>query len=263
MKHFQRLVFLTLAASLCLRLPASAQSSHEGPENFRLELTGSAWLTSPSGSIRADGTPIDFVRDLADGSQQPRFYGKLVFKPGRKHRIILEGSPVSFSGVNTIERSFIYLNKNYNVSETVQSNASVNFAFAGYQYDPLSGPMGHLGFQVGAAYLHVDGTLVGVQSAITESKSLQGVLPLMGTEFRLFPIPHQKLLQVEGLLRGVPAGSYGYYVEGSASAGVRLGSVTFMGGYREMLANLHETNPVGNGVLLRLRGPIFSLQWRW
>jgi hypothetical protein len=85
----------------------------------------------------------------------------------------------------------------------------------------------------------------------------------MGTEFRIFPIPNQKLIEVEGMLRGVPAGGYGYYVEGSASAGVRISFITFLAGYRESLADLHQTNAAANGVALHLKGPIFSVQWRW
>jgi hypothetical protein len=256
--------FITVV-SLVLAMPfyAVAQASHEGPEDFRLELTGAAWLAGPTGSIRANGTPIDFVHDLNAGSLNPNFYGRLVLKPGRKHLIVLEGSPVSFSGVNNIERSFVYAGHTYNISQTVDTNASVNFAFAGYQYEPIIGRMGHLGFQAGAAYVGVNGTLAGVQSGVTESKALHGVLPLMGTEFRLFPIPGNKLLEVEGLLRGLPAGHYGYYVEGSASGGVRVGLFSFLAGYREMFANLHETNADADALILRLKGPILSAQWRW
>lgn len=247
---------------LALTAPLFAQSK-ENPESFRIELTGSAWLTGPTGTITADGTPIDFVSDLAAGAQQPRFYGKLVFKPAYKHRIVVEGSPVSFSGLNVINRSIVFLNKTYNVSQTVSTTANVNYAFAGYQYDPLSGQWGHIGFQAGAAYIGVQGTLIGQESGLTESKSFQAPIPLVGTEFRIFPIPHRKIIQIEGMLRGIPAGGYGYFVEGSASGGVRLGSFALLGGYREMFANVHQNNLIANGVALRLKGPLFSLQWQW
>ncbi len=255
--------FILAGALLTTSSQAFAQASHEGPEDFRIELTGAAWLTGPTGSITADGTPINFVSDLAVGAQQPRFFGRLVLKPGRKQRIVLEGTPASFSGVNTIERSFVYLNRVFNISQTVKSNADINYAYLGYQYDPLTGRWGHLGFGIGAAYLAVDGTLIGVQSNLTESKALHGFLPLPGADFRVFPIPASKLLEVEGTLRGLAVGSYGYYVEGMASGGIRVSSITFLAGYREMFANLHEDGGRGNGVVLHLKGPIFSLQWRW
>jgi hypothetical protein len=260
----RRLNYVFLAAFL---ISASATSlcaqSHEGPEDFRIEFTGSVWLTGPTGTIQASGTPINFVSDLAAGAQQPRFYGRFVFKPARKHRIVLEGSPISFSGLNTIDRSFVFLNNTYNISQTVATNANVNYVFGGYQYDPFSGQFGHLGFQAGVAYLGVQGTLDGLQSGITETKSFQSPVPLIGTEFRIFPIPHVHILQVEGMLRGFPAGGYGYFIEGGASAGLHYGPFSLLAGYREMFANLHQNKLDPDGVALHLKGPIFSLQAHW
>jgi hypothetical protein len=237
--------------------------SHEGPEDFRIEFTGSAWLTGPTGNLQASGTPVNFVTDLGAGAQKARFYGKLVFKPTRKQRIVVEGSPISFSGVKTISQSFVFLNKTYNVSQTVDTNANVNYAFGGYQYDPLSGQYGHLGFQAGVAYIGVQGTLVGVQSGITETKSFQAPVPLIGTEFRVFPIPHMKLVEIEGMVRGITAGGYGYFIEGGASGGLRYRMFSLLAGYREMFANVHQKGDNANGVALHLKGPIFSAQAQW
>jgi hypothetical protein len=258
------LAVLVLSTFTCFGAsdPPAAQAE-KGPEDFRIELTGSAWLVGPTGIIQADGTPINFVSDLAVGSQQPHFYGRLVLKPGRKHRIVIEGSPVSFSGSNTIQSSFVFRDHTYDVSQTVATNANVNYAFAAYQYDPLSGRFGHLGFQVGAAYLGVQGTLDGIQSGISETKSFQAGVPLVGTEFRLFPIPRHKIVQIEGMFRGMSVGSYGYFVEGGASAGLRFGPVSLLAGYREMFANVHQSGDLSEGVALHLKGPIFSLQWQY
>jgi hypothetical protein len=257
-----RRFFVVLTTAFLLSNLAAAQDP-ESPESFRIELTGSAWLTGPTGTIRADGTPVNFVSDLAAGARQATFYGRLVFKVGRKHRILVEGSPVSFSGMNTINRSFVFRNRTYSVSQTVSTNANVNYAFAGYQYDPLSGQYGHLGFQAGVAYLGVQGTLDGLQSGLSETKNFQAPVPLIGTEFRIFPIPHHKIVQMEGMVRGFPAGGYGYFIEGGATGGLRYGPFAVLAGYREMFANVHENNPLGNGVALHLKGPIFSLQWKW
>jgi len=258
------ILFIALFSST----PLFAQSalfaqSHEGPEDFLFEFTGSAWVTGPTGTIQAKGTPINFVSDLGAGPQQARFYGKFVFKPRRKQRIVVEGSPVSFSGVKTIDQSFVFLNRTYNVSQTVDTNANVNYAFGGYQYDVLSGKYGHLGFQGGVAYVGVQGTLLGVQSGITETKSFQAPVPLIGTEFRVFPIPHMKLVEFEGMVRGITAGGYGYFLEGGATAGLRYRLFSILAGYREMFANIHQDKPDGDGVALHLKGPIFSAQAQW
>lgn len=261
MRHL--LCISTMLSLLSIAASNLAAQNGDGPESFRIELTGSAWLTGPTGTIKADGTPIDFVNDLAAGAQQPRFYGRFIFKPTRKQRIIVEGSPVSFQGVNTINRSFVFLNKTYNVSQTVATSANVTYVFGGYQYDPLSAQWGHLGFQAGVAYLGVQGTLDGIQSGLSETKSFQAPVPLIGTEFRVFPIPHHRVVEVEGMVRGFPAGGYGYFLEGGASGGLRFGPFGVLAGYREMFANVHENNLTGNGVALHLKGPLFSLQWSW
>jgi len=255
--------YFLLLHHLLLDHAGVASQRGEGPEDFRFEITGSAWLTGPTGKIRADGTPIDFVSDLAAGSKQPRFYGGLVFKPGRKHRLILEGTPLSFSGRNTIDRSIVFLNHTYSVSQNVVTNANMNYAFGGYQYDPIVGAYGHVGLQVGVACFNVQGTLHGIESGLSETKSAQTPIPLVGTEFRVFPIPHHKLIEVQGMLRGLPAGDYGYFLEGGGSGGLRLGPISVLAGYREMFANVHQDNALRNGVAVHLKGPIFSVQWQW
>ena len=259
---FMRRLF-TFSTTLFLLVTGLQAQRSEIPETFRIELTGSAWLNGPTGTIQAEGTPINFVTDLAAGAQDPRFYGRLIFKPARKHRLIVEGSPLSFSGLNTISRSIVFLNKTYTINQTVSTAANVNYAFAGYQYDPLTGSYGHLGLQTGVAYLGVQGTLVGHQSGLSETKSYDAPVPLVGTEFRIFPIPHHRTLEVEGMLRGIAAGGYGYFVEGGASGGVRIGPIGVLAGYREMFADVRQNKTIADGVALHLKGPIFSLQWAW
>jgi hypothetical protein len=250
------LVFaLSLAAS-------TAPLFAEGPDSFHFELTGAAWLNAPSGFIQAKGTPIDFVHDLAAGATEARFYGRLVVKPALKHRFIVEGSPLSFTGSNSISRSIVFLNRTYNINTTVNTDLSLNYFYAGYQYDPFVGSYGHLGFQVGAAYLGAQGTLTSVSAGLTETKSIAAPIPMPGTEFRLFPIPHVHFVQVEGFVRGLPAGSYGYFVEGGAQAGVRYRHFAVMAGYREMFANLHNSNGL-DALGLHLKGPIVSVSYQY
>ena len=69
----------------------STWNNSESPENFRIEVTGSAWLVDSAGTIQANGTPVDLISDLGAEQQKPSFYGRLVFKPEQKHRIVVEG----------------------------------------------------------------------------------------------------------------------------------------------------------------------------
>ena len=120
-------VFLPLT-SVGIRAADSAD-----PENFRIEITGSTWLIDTTGNVQSRGTPLDFVSDLGFEQQRPVFYGKLVFKPGRKHRVPIEGSLFRFDGNNTIHRSIIYQGQTFNIDETLKTTASLDYLFARYR----------------------------------------------------------------------------------------------------------------------------------
>jgi hypothetical protein len=251
------------------------------PEDFRVEVTGSAWLVNSGGTIRAGGgsgvilpgisftpvtssqTDIDLVTDLGVKQQQPSFYGRLVLKPGRKHRIVIEGTPVTLHGTNVITQTLVYQGQVFTVGQTLQSSADVNYLFAGYQYDVVSAPGGHLGFSLGGAYLNATGTIRGIESGLVATKSETVGLPLAGAEARVFVIPGRKLLEIDGGVRGMAFGGYGHYVEGTVNGGLGFGPLTIQAGYRAVSADLHSASNGGNGVDVRLRGPIFSLQARW
>jgi len=249
-------------AALTAADSASATTS-ENPENFRLEITGSAWLVNTSGTIQSSGTPINLVTDLGAAQQQPTFFGRFVFKPKQKQRIVIEGFPFSVTGYNTVNRSITYHGQTFNVSQTLQSSADLDYLFAGYQYDVLSGPMGHLGFSVGGAWASANGTLHGVETGITSSRSETVGLPLAGAEFRIFPIPHHRLIDIEGGVRGMAVGSYGHYLEASANGGICVGPVTILAGYRTVNADLHNASSSPSGIDVHLTGPAFSAMWRW
>jgi hypothetical protein len=242
----------------------SAASASEDPEDFKIEVTGAAWLVDSSGTIQANGTPIDLITDLGAEQQQPTFYGQFVVKPGRRHRIVLEGTPFRISGYNTVNRTIVYRGQTFNVNETVRSSADLNYFFAGYQYDVLSGRMGHLGFSVGGAYLGTTGIITEVEGGTTASKTEIIGLPLAGAEGRIFPIRGHKVLTIQGDVRGMGVGAYGHYLEASGSGGISMGPITVLAGYRTVNADIHtasSSNP--EGVDAHLKGPIFSLQWRW
>jgi hypothetical protein len=254
---------LVLCVSACTGLAAGQSlSSSESPENFRIEITGAGWLVNPSGTIQSNGTPVNLVSDLGAQQNQPTFYGQLIFKPGRKHRIVVEGTPFRINGYNTVNRSISYHGQTFNFSDTLQSTAEINYFFGGYQYDVLSGPKGHLGFSVGAAYLNATGTIQSVQASTMATKSETLGLPLAGADFRVFPVPGHRIVEVEGGLRGMGAGSYGHYVEGTGNGGLCFGPVAVLAGYRQVNA-LFQDSSQSSGVNVRLRGPIFSMLWRW
>jgi hypothetical protein len=260
---FSKESFACVFFSLATLHAGSIWSAPESQENFRVEVTGSAWLIHSAGTIQANGAPVDLISDLGAEQGKPAFYGRLVLKPGRKQRIVVEGSPIGINGLNTVARSIVYRGQTFNVSETVRSSADLNYFFAGYQYDLVSGRAGHFGLSVGGAYIGATGIINALQSGTSASKTQSVGLPLAGAEFRLFPIRRHRIFEVEGGLRGMAFGSYGHFVEGSLSGGVRLGPMGILAGYRELFADLHQTGNGASGVNVRLKGPVFSVLWRW
>lgn len=263
---------LRCAALLCVFSIGFCRASlaAEGdPEDFRIEFTGSAWMVNASGQLQITGTPFDLARDLAVEQGDPTFYGKLIVKPGRRHRIVIEGTPFHLSGHNAVDQTMTFKGRQYFVNATTNSAADLNYAFAGYQYDIVSNPMGHLGFSVGGAYLGAAGkveitadTLPGaVPTTLSKTESV-GV-PLAGTEFRIFPIPHHPIIEINGGVRGMGFGSYGHYVQGEGSGGINLGHVAIEAGYRAVVAEIHNTSQTPSGIFAHLHGAIYSVVFRY
>jgi hypothetical protein len=255
--------FLVGALGLLLSVAVSLRAASIDPEDFHVEVTGDAWILNTSGHIQSGPTPVDLRGDLGVEQNQPAFFGKLVLKPGRKHRIIVEGTPYELNGRNTITRTIVYRGQTFNVTDTVVSNASLTYLFAGYQYDVVSTPRGHFGFELGGTYLDATGTLRGLQSGVTATKTQSIGLPLLGAEFRLLPIPGHSLFELNGEVKGMAFGDYGHYVQGTLNAGLRFGLVTVEAGYRIVDADVHESGSDPSGVSPRFKGPIAGLVFRY
>ena len=257
-------LFSSVVVCLFLTAVAGAQSFHdESPENFRLEVTGSAWIFDSAGHLQSSGFPIDFVSDLNLSQAQPTFFGQLVYKPGRKHRIVVEGTPIQVNGFNRINRQISYQGEVFNISETVRSSADLNYLFAGYQYDLLSGPKGHLGLSAGGAYVSAYGSLLAVGDTSPSTGTQKIGLPLAGLDFRVFPIPRHRILEFDGGVRGMTLGGYGHFVEMTGNAGLCFGPVIFQAGYRAFNFDLHENQQNPDGIMARLQGPTFSVVFHW
>jgi hypothetical protein len=87
-----------LALLLIPVLSLCAVPQDADPENSTLETTGSYWSVNSSGSIRANGTPVDLKSDLGVNQSQPTFTGRLVAKLHRRQKLVVEGTPFRLTG---------------------------------------------------------------------------------------------------------------------------------------------------------------------
>src|SRR5215208_5341753 len=107
MAYMRLLVFSMLA--MLAAMPAAA----EDREDFHLEATLSLWLRNSTGTIQSGITPVDLEQDLGIEQRRPQFVGSLVWKPARRHRLIIEGAPYSLSGEHDAVRQFTFAGRTY------------------------------------------------------------------------------------------------------------------------------------------------------
>jgi hypothetical protein len=205
---------------------------------------------------------VDLLGDLGIEQNRVMFTGRLVLKPGWKHRVVIEGIPYRLRGIQDLSRQFTYNGKLFPISETVSSRLDLTYFFGAYQYDFVSRPNGHLGGQFGVTYLNGQAYAEGLHTGVNASESRSIALPLVGLEFERYLLP-QKRLGINGDVKGMSAGSYGHYVGGSLNVGVRLfGGLSAHAGYS--IVNI-DTNTQGSkptGAALTFTGPIFALRFR-
>ena len=240
--------------ALLLAPLALAQSE----DDFRVELTASAWRTSIEGTVQSNGLPVALHGDL-NLDDQWTFFGKLVLKPRRRHRINIEGSPYDFAGTNTLSRTITYNGRTYTFNDTIASEASLTYVFAGYQFDVVSRNRGHFGLEAGGAYLNGTGTIRSATTGITASDSQTIGLPLAGAEFRVYLGPAH--LNVNGEAKGMSFGGYGDFFQGVVNLGAGFKRIRFQAGYQYLNADIHQNRSMNPpGVSPVIKGPIFSIQ---
>jgi len=207
--------------------------------------------------------PIDLRSDL-NLTDTYNFLGRLVVKPGRRHRIVVDGGQFESSGRNQLTRTIVFNGRTYTVSDVIESTASLTSIYGGYQFDVISRNQGHLGFSVGRVYLNAEGTIRSGTTGLFATRSYDLDLPLAGGEFRVFLIPCSRLLNVNGEVRGMQFGGYGHYVRATPAVGLSFGRITLQAGYAILDADIHENRPVANrtGIAPRFTGPFFGVQLR-
>jgi hypothetical protein len=249
-----------VALLLLILAPLGIAQSDE-PDGSKLELALSYWPVRTNGTIRASGTPVDFRSDLGVDQNTATFAGKLDVRPGRRHWVRIEGSPIRLEGRKDLSRTITYQGRTYSLNDRVTSTASLDYLYAGYQFDVLSRPTGHLGLQAGAAYLNATGSITSQTTSLRAAKSQSVGLPVAGLAFRLFPVHGAIDIALSGELKGMKLGRYGDFVQAEATAGVGKGHFFIEAGYRFLKADIHDS-PGLNQAAPTFCGPIVSLRFR-
>jgi hypothetical protein len=194
-----RIVLFVLCLALAPALPASAQYAPRGSsdratgENYRVEFGGYFWNPTPDMVIQSEalgivGTRIDLVEDL--GLEKSRFGQiKAVFRPGTKHKLRFEYTPINYDQpAGTLRRNIVFNGITFPVAIPVASTLKWNaFRFA-YEFDFLYRDRGFLGLVLEAKYTDVEATLTNVFDE--EFVRARAPIPAVGLIGRVYVSPN-------------------------------------------------------------------------
>jgi len=241
------------------------------PEDYKFKFNAQWWIARPGGNLHGDTGPIDFQKDFNFGDYST-FYGLLEWKPRRKHHIYCYIAPNQSSTNHVISRQIEYQGTTFFVNEKLHTQLRSFIFSAGYEYDFISRPRGHLGIQFmvnlfdSKGSIETQGGVIGpggtVTTARSASKSLFVPLPTGGPTFRYYLMPSR--LYVDGAVSGMYFFGYGDFISTSGFLGYSVGHhLSLRGGY--LLGSRAEIHGTSNrlGIRLTQKGPVIGLEGTW
>jgi len=196
-----RCVTVILCAGLLLTaVPASAQYGSRGGlsdpatgESYHIEASGNLWNPSPTLLITSEalgivGDQIDFVQDF--GLEKSTFRQlKLALRPGRKHKLRFEYTPIKYEQEANISRSIVFNGQRFNVSLPVLAELKWNAMRFGYEYDFIYRDRGYFGLLLEAKYTDVEAALSNALIG-REFASAKAPIPAIGFTGRGYVLPN-------------------------------------------------------------------------
>jgi len=190
------LVFVLAAA------PAQAQYGVTGPSNratgetYRFEFSAYSWNPTPDLAIQSEwrgivGDRIDLVEDL--GIEKTRFSQiRAVIRPGKKHKLRFEFTPISYEQPEGIlRRDVIFNGQRYSLALPVATTLKWNAYRFTYEYDLIYRDRGFFGILLEAKYTDVKATLANV--IVEEFVHARAPIPAVGVIGRVYVAPNISL----------------------------------------------------------------------
>ena len=205
---------LCLVAGLAAAAPAEAQYSPRRArsnnratgENFHVELGGTLWNPIPEIRISSEslgilGDDVDFVNTL--GLPTSKFKQlKLVLRPGVKHKLRLEYTPIKYNGQKTLATSFRFNGQQYTIGLPVTSELLWKAYRFGYEYDFVSKDRGFAGVLLETKYTDITASLSTTVAGLpTQFTHARGPIPSIGVIARGYIVPN---ISVTGEFSGFP-----------------------------------------------------------
>ena len=192
-------MFVCLLGVLATAAPVEAQygrpnSNLATGENYHFEVTGAFWNPTPDVVISSEqfgqiGSNVDFVNTL--GIQQSKFRQlKLVARPGLKHKIRFEYTPLKYEAEKVITAQFTFNGQIFQVGIPVKTELDWKAYRFGYEWDFIYRSRGFVGLLLDLKYTDVQATLSS--SAVGESQftHARAPIPAIGAVGRGYVVPN-------------------------------------------------------------------------
>jgi hypothetical protein len=164
--------------------PVSRSNPATG-EKYNVEVATGLWFPNASAVVSSEslgiiGSQIDLVNDLGVvDAKFPDF--RLVVRPGRKHKLRFQFTPIKYEAEATLSRDIIFNGIVFPIRLPVTSSVDWKAWRFGYEYDFLYRDRGFLGVIVEAKYTDVNVSLQNPLSReFTEAKAPIPALGIIG-----------------------------------------------------------------------------------
>jgi len=162
-------------------------------ETYRVEVAGVLWPSTPtllitSESLGIPGDQIDFVEEL--GIEKKTFRQlRVVLRPGTKHKLRFEYTPMGYDAVSNITRAFTFNGQRFDVSLPVTTEVKWNAYRFGYEYDFVYRERGFVGMLLELKYTDLQATLSN-QLVGSEYVRARAPIPAIGVIGRGYVAPN-------------------------------------------------------------------------
>jgi hypothetical protein len=189
-------------ATLLVAVPASAQygarrrvlSDPATGETYHVEIGGSLWNPTPTILIRSEslgiiGDQIDFIEDFQ--IEKATFKQlKVVLRPGRKHKLRFEFTPIRYSNDDArLRRSIIFNGQRFDVALPVATELKWNAIRYGYEWDFVYRDRGFVGLLLDLKQTNVEASIENIFVG-REFISAKAPIPAIGIIGRGYVAPN-------------------------------------------------------------------------
>jgi hypothetical protein len=251
--------------AMCLLLIASGTALAQN--DAKVEFEGRYWITDLTARAKVTendvGTDIDFKTDL--GLKDKNFPdGRFTWYTGPKSKLRLAYTRISYSGDKNVERTIEFGGEIYNVGTRVITDFDVKYIRLGWVWQFINVADGKVKFGtlLEAKGFWVDTSLEAPDIAlpVKESEKFAIGLPTIGVALDINP---HKMVNIFAEISGLPAGKYGYFLDGEAGIKIKIipiKNLSILGGYR--IFDIKAEND-SDFAKLRISGPFIGATLRF